>query len=282
MILRILLRLLPLLLAARLAAAQDELTVKSYPLRGADPQAIGTLVNDLVQPDGRVIIDRAGGRLIVRAGPEQHKAVAAALVVADAPAPNIRVEVTIEDSASRRETQAGVTGAAGVTLSSGDAGYDLTVRPQLSHEAGRESSSVRQQLLLLSGSEAQLFVGEEVAFQNWIVRYGHTWGYLEANTTLERVGAALNVQARVLGDGTSVALRLVPELSGFAGGHRRRIALTKAAVEVTGRSGQPLEIGGFGEHADLYNRYLAGIARTRTARQMRMVVVPTILPASAP
>jgi len=253
------------------------MTLKSYPLRGADPEALGTLVSDMVKPNGRVLVDRAGGRLLVRATAEQHHAVAAALVEADAPVPNIRIELTIDDATTVRATKAGLSGSGAVQVGTGGTSYDLKLQPQLSHQKGEQSTATRQQLLLRSGGEAQLFVGEEVPFQEWLVQYGRNWGYLESRTVMERVGASLTVQARVVGDGSGVVIRLVPELTGFVGGRRRRIAMTQAAVEVTGQSGQPLEIGAFGQHADLYNRYLAGIARSRTARQMRMVVVPTIV-----
>jgi type II secretory pathway component GspD/PulD (secretin) len=227
-----------------------------------------------------VLVDRAGGRLLVRATAEQHQAVAAALAVADAPVPNIRIELTVDDATTTRQTEAGVRGSGTVQIGTGGTSYDLRIQPQLSHQKGEQSTATRQQLLLRSGGEAQLFVGEEVPFQEWLIQYGRNWGYLESRTVIERVGAALSVQARVLGDGSGVAIRLVPELTGFVGGRRQRIAMTQAAVEVTGQSGQPLEIAAFGQHADLYNRYLAGIARSRSARQMRMVVVPTILPAA--
>ena len=265
-----------LIFLSALCSGADELEIKVYALKSARPESLIELLDSMTAPQGKVIHDKATGRLIVRATADQHREIDEILTQLDVPVPNIRIDLTITDSTSGLDSEVGVTGSGGVIITPGGTSYDVRLDPKFKHETTTGSSSVRQQLLLQSGTEGRLFVGQDVHFREWVIDYGRRWGYIEQRHRIERVGASLRVSAGVLGDGASVAIDLVPEISVLVDGRDERISFTRAATQVIARDGVPTEIGGFGNNSELYNRYLAGIAHRGSTREMRMILVPSV------
>jgi type II secretory pathway component GspD/PulD (secretin) len=131
--------------------------------------------------------------------------------------------------------------------------------------------------MVQSGSESVLFVGSQVPNLEWLMDYGLRTGCVVRGPAWQRVGAYLRVRATVLGDGSTVALRIMPELSGPVAGTTEFVRFANVATEVTVKNGQTVELAGTGENKDFYSRFLIGVDKSGFSRQIRISATPMIL-----
>ena len=269
--------LLALLLAARTAsAAGDEQTLEVYSLMTPDAAAMISLVESVIGNDGKVIYDKAGSRLLVLTTPALHQRVDRMLDEVNVPAPNVRVDVVIDEAGRMSESGLALRGSGDVTIS--DEGTDtlFKLHPSVKARSTTHDRSTAQSLLVQSGSEAAIKVGTVVPFEEWIVSYGRHHGYITQHVEMQEVGSQLRVQARVIGDGPLISLKLTPELSGLVEGTRRTIAFTQLSTDLTVRDGQSVSLGGGGENTEFYDKFLVGFDRRGERRELNITVTPRI------
>lgn len=245
-----------LLAGAVAAAAETEL--QAYPLRTADAEPLIEVIRAVIGEDGRVIHDQRTGRLLVLATPEAHAKLVPILEELNVAAPNVRVEVTIAASEAADRSGAGVSGGGAVIVTPGGATVHGRVRPRIEHRSSEREQTTTQTLMVQSGGEARLRVGQDVPYATWLIRYGRHWGYLRQHIEMREVGTSLIVQPRVLGDSGLISIRLIPEISGIVQGKREAVQYTRAATEVTVRPGQTVSVGGLAGQSEFYDRFLVG------------------------
>lgn len=253
-------------------AAAGTAYFKAYDAVLADPESTLPLVRELAGPAARIVYVRETGRLLVYGDATAHGAVAAAAQEVNAPARNVRIEVSFAGQERGSDFAIGVSGGGAVVTGPGGASWEVRARPQVRAGETRVTSSTTQQLLTRSGGEASLAVGQEVPYLRELVQYGHRWGYIAQVYEMRQVGAFLWVRPTVLGGGPMVQVTLTPEVSGLVEGRRQRIRYTRAATTVTVRDGESLTIGAHGEHADFYSLFLAGLSQSRREASTRITL----------
>ena len=227
----------------------------------------------LLEGESAVVPDRARQRLLVHATEEEHRRLSEAFAAVGRPAPNVRIDVDWEEVSSERERgiRAGLVADPGGVRMSGD----------VRHRDSRADRRTRQTLVMASGREALLKVGEQVPWLEWIEDWAWRAGILQTRVQWQEVGAFLAVEATVIGEGPYVRIRVTPELSGRVEGQPHRIRFAQVATEITAKSGERVPLAGLGEHRDFYDRFLVGLDRNHVRRSLRATLTPTILPVGA-
>jgi hypothetical protein len=264
------------------AVAADDRVMQPYVLYTPEVATMVSLVESVVSPGSKVLYDKSGGRLLVLAMPEDHARVQEMLKDINQPLANIRIEVSTEEAGQEQLDQIGVSGSGEVVVDSDGARVEGQVTPRADSRRNRRQKDTRQSVLLQSGGEAVLRVGEEVPFAEWLVGYGHNQGYAVQAVETREVGAVLRVQARVIGNGPLISLKLTPEITGMTDGRPGTIQYTRLSTDVTVEDGQTLSLGGLTEHSEFFERFLVGVDREGRRRTLTLTVTPHIERPTAP
>jgi hypothetical protein len=253
-----------------------EMAFEVYPLAQADTLSTFEAVKALVGEDGNVLLDARNNRLLVNTTPAHHTLLADLFTKLTLPPRNVRIEVSFSRRGHSRDTGAALHGGVQVDIGPDRTSGAVVLNPELRNQTTTTSSDVKQILLVSSGHEARLEVGEQVPYVDWLLEYGRRWGYLEGTVQWRNVGAHLVVQATVLGDGSTVRIRLTPELSGYADDDRVRTQFARAATEVTVASGQTVSIGGLNKDENFYSRFLIGFDRSGSRQTLDISLTPFV------
>jgi len=158
------------------------------------------------------------------------------------------------------------------------AGYKVKLNPKFKNQSGTTSENARQTLLIQSGLEGRIFVGEDVPFADWLIAQAQQWGYVNVPLTQEfkmrPIGSSLVVLPQI-GAGGLVTVTLTPELSCLVEGDKlQRVRYTKVATQVTIRDGATIDLGGVKKDNSFYNRFLMGMGSggTRSSVQIQLTV----------
>ena len=265
--------------AADTVAPAAERTFEIYPVHFTDTALAAEAVEALLADGDRVVVDTSQRRLVVITDADRHRKVAALLGRLDRLPPNIMVEVSFLSSAEARQDEIAVDLSA--TRTRRPTTRRVEIQPRVGVETTRARDDTQQSLLVASGREGYLFIGEEVPHLTWLLDYGYRMGILRERVVWERAGALLNVAARVVDDGPVIHLRLTPELRGRRQGSTQSVRFTEAAIEVTATDGETLRIGGLDRDTEFYRRFLIGRQRGRSAERLDILLTPRIMPAGA-
>ena len=247
------------------AAADKEF--KTYALGSADGSNAMEIVRALIGDDGKVLLEPSTGRLLVLTTQDKQAAVAAAVRELYVTPTNVRIEVEFRGSGEQRDAGASVTTKGKVVVGSGGAHSTMRLQPRVENSLERTTSNARQELLVSSGRQGSIFIGENVGYLDWLMEYGRRYRYIEERLAWEQVGARLIAEPVVLGGGPTIRLRLTPELSGLVNGtpYHTRFAL-----------------GGLDEHKEFYSRFLVGFDKSGTKQNLDIVLTAHIVPPQKP
>ena len=275
----ILLLSLPALAAA---ASSAPISFEVYPIGFSDGAAMEQMAKAMVGADGTVTLDAQNRRLLVLATPEQHKQIAA-LVSKTAVSPkNVRIEVTFSGGEIENERGAAADGQVGVGREDGVTHVKWKVRPQVVDRSVDISTDTRQQLLVASGREGKLSIGQSAPYQTWLVDYGVTHGFIQRQLAWRDVGSFLAVEPTVIGDGPLIRVRVTPELIGTVNGSPCETRFASVATEVTVNDGETVTLGGDEKNSEFYSRFLIGVSRSGSSRHLNITLTPHILELSRP
>jgi type II secretory pathway component GspD/PulD (secretin) len=268
-------------MTARVSCAQQEQSrFEVYSLGFADAQSAMEMVKAVVGPTGSVSLDEANRRLLVVATGERHAQVADMMRKLNVPPKNVRIEVRFIGSSSQQKVGAGMDAAGKIVRSEGITRATIKVKPRIENTSITASSDVAQLLLVASGRQGVLRVGESVPYADWFVDYGLQWGILQRRIAWKDVGASLIVEPIVIGDGPMIRIRLTPELSGLVDGNVYRTSFSRVATEVVVQDGQTFQIGGLNKDNDFYSRFLIGFDRSGGQQALNITLTPHIVGAS--
>jgi type II secretory pathway component GspD/PulD (secretin) len=259
------------------ALAQGDLSVKTYPVHPAQAADIVEALNSMLSTNAKVVFLKASGQIIVTA-PQADQTMTAALLkeVSTGPTRNVRIDVTILQEGASSETSAALNGSGKVVVTPKGVGYNIKLNPKLKSQSETTSDNARQTLLIQSGKEGRIFVGEDVPFAEWLIAQAQQWGYVNVPLTQEfkmrPIGSSLVVLPQV-GAGGLITVTLTPELSCLVENKKwERVRYTRVATQVTIRDGATIDIGGAVKDQDFYSRFLAGMGKggTRTSVQVKL------------
>jgi type II secretory pathway component GspD/PulD (secretin) len=269
--------------AASPASAATNAYFASYGMITVDSEETAAALQEMVGDRAKLIYYKPNNKLLVYGSPEAHQLLRDALRDLNAPRRNLRIEVSFDEARNTSETEASISGSGAVVVTRTGVGGAVQLTPRAESRTTAATAQTRQRLLVQSGAAASLRVGETVPFVDELIVLGRRYGVISREVTLRNVGASLDVRARIIGDGPAVQLTLTPELSGVSSGRSQRIRYTQLATTLTAHDGETVTIGSFGEHADFYRLFLAGLARTRDVSSMQITLRVTIeSPAGAP
>ena len=268
--------LLVLCLAVR---AQDGAPTRfeAYSFSGADPRAVEETLRFLAGPDANVVMDEAHRRVLVVTTDENHARIAEAMRTLDVPPMNVRIRVRFAGRADSRESEASLGAGGEVVHTEGLTHTTIRVKPRIRDTTTQVSSDVTQTLLVASGREGMLRIGEGVPYLEWLMYYGLHWGYLQQRVNWQRVGSFLVVEPVVIGNGPMIRIRLTPELRGTVDGNPLHTRFAGVSTELVVQDGQSFQIGGRAEDADFYTRFLVGFSRGGSQESLQIFLTPEIM-----
>mgnify|MGYP001254177106 CR=1 FL=1 len=134
--------------------AADESTFQAYPLTFADRDAALEAVRELTGDRGKIVLDRAGGKLLVYAPAEVHGLISNILAELSVPAKNISLTVAFDETVRQDHVEAGVQGAGGAVISEKGLSYEVILKPELGAGTASLAGTTRQNIMVRSGGEA--------------------------------------------------------------------------------------------------------------------------------
>lgn len=267
------------LLCARTAEPEEGRFFRVHSLGFVEVETAEAAAKAIVGPGGSVIPDRRNQRLLVRATEQEHQRLAEALGAINRPPVNIRIDVDFDEAGDSRQRGVGV--ATEGVYRSGQGGR-VAIGVDLTHRSTQFGGRARQTLVVASGREATLRVGERVPWLEWIETWGRNAGVFESRVRWQDVGASLVVQPTVIGNGPDIRIRLIPELSGRVEGQPHRIRFAAAATEVIARAGETVSLAGLAQSNEFYSRFLVGFDSAGGRRSLNIALTPSLLPAATP
>ncbi len=264
---------LSLFAACAAGAAEHELVI--YGTRGHDITVMVELAKAILEGDGRVIPDAAGGRMLVMASPASHARLRQAFEHGYATTRNVQLTVMINEEGQQRETGASIAGAVQI----GSDGTRIQVTPSVRHQTSESSRAVDQMLVTRSGSEATLRVGDVLPVLEWTYEYRRYHPSIHVGTRWLEAGAFLTFRPTVQPDGETIHLLLTPEIRGRSpDGHPLAYRFTTIQTEIVARDGQTVQIGGWSEAGQLFSRFLIGLRHVENRNAITIHITPRILP----
>lgn len=259
------------------AFAQDnaQMRFEVYPLGSADMESTLDAVRGFVGEQGQVTADPVHQRLLVATTAERHAQIAALMNQLVVPERNVLIEVSFTSAGTQDSFDASVSGSGSVEWNKGIDGR-ITLKPRLESQSSSTSGRTIQTLLVSSGREATLRVGESVPYLQWMMENTAYYGWNIPQLAWQQVGSFLIVQPTVLGDGPLLRIRLTPELRGLVDGRAEHARFTALSTEVTARDGETISLGGLGENRSFYDRFLVGLSRNGGAQSVHIQLTPRI------
>ncbi|HMP77364.1 MAG TPA: hypothetical protein PKE12_13800 [Kiritimatiellia bacterium] len=268
------------------AAGQPEVSQPNrfevYTLGAADAESTLEAVRAFVGDEGQVTPDPVHQRLLVVTTPERHARIADLMKKLAVPPRNVRIDVFFDSTGRDRVSEASLGGSGEITHGPGGFGANIKLKPKLVDQTTTFSGRHQQTLLVSSGRDASLRVGENVPYLQWIMDFGWRGGFVAPQLAWQEVGAFLVVQPTVIGDGPMIRVRLTPELRGLVDGRPEHVRFSAVQTEVMATDGQPLDIGGLGSNSEFYNRFLVGVSKGGKTESLNIRLVPTIQTPVAP
>ncbi|OVE75217.1 hypothetical protein BVX97_05240 [bacterium E08(2017)] len=257
---------------------EEETYVKTYPVQWNTIDGLHDTISEFIGDKGKVFKYSSGNEFIISTTEHWHKQVDTLLKELDKPVPNVRIEVTMSEAGSSRDSGFGVKGSGKVLVSrkGGNAHFQFT--PEARNQSTTMSSITKQTLLIQSGRSGSLHVGEEIPYAEWLFFYGRDHGYIASDVQLEteKTGAMLEASPQVIGSGPLINITLTPVLRTLVNGRHRHFRFTGASTTVTASHGKPVQIGGVGRHRDLYDRLLTSYSSSGGTKSTSITLTPFI------
>jgi hypothetical protein len=248
-----------------------------YTVLHADLESVRETVVGLLGSEVPVILDRAGGRLIVNTTPERHALVEQLLKGLDVALLNVRIEVRLKLKEHIGDRGAAIGGSGRSRPTGRGRVSEFKVNPRANDDRTEEDEEIQQILLVESGREGSLRVGESVPYLDWLQEYGVNRRIFQQQIRWQEVGAFLTVQPQVIGSGPLIRLRITPELRGLVDHNPLRVKYSTLTTEVTVSDGESVDLGGLDKSRDFYGRFLVGLDRENNERSLAITLTPHLV-----
>lgn len=253
---------------------------KAYPLEYADgPNSMGA-IKEMLGDNVSVVYDRRTRQLLVLATSNQHATITQLIKQLNVPPKNVSVTVTFKETGSSDHTGGSISGRGQIRQSAqGGSHSSIRITPSLVDQHNTSQSNTRQQLLVTSGKQATLSIGEDVPYIDWIMEYGFHHRIVTEQINWQRVGSYLVIEPTVIGDGPMIHVKLTPELSGLVDNSPYRTRFNTVSTEVDVSAGVPFTIGGGEQNQEFYSRFLIGVDRSGQRKNLTIEMTAQIISA---
>jgi type II secretory pathway component GspD/PulD (secretin) len=237
-------------------------------------------VRAVVSDPRKVVYNPARQEILVIGDPSVQAQVKALVAQLDRPSPNVQITVQFEGDSVSSGLSGGI-GVEGDIFGRREGGTSGSVNVSPSLQAGQTTtrSNTAQMLVVQSGKEARLSVGQRVPQLEWLMTRGLTFSTAQATVNWQDVGAFLVIQPVIVGEGVNrmVKVRVTPELSGTVDGNPYQIRYSRVSTEVLAREGQPVDLGGLTGQNEVFARFLIGMDRQGRTSHLKIKLTPDIL-----
>lgn len=272
-----------ILLLANGLMAQSAIEIIELRYRSADE--LLPILRPLVEPEGS--ISTTQNKLIIRASAQNLRELRKLVSQLDS-APRQLLVTVRQDNQRSRATQA--TGVAG-TGRFGDVIVDAppSVDPSLpgvgiaGSRGGVElrggqretatSDSGDQQLRVMDGREAVIYVGQEVPYTSRSVGPG---GVVTTHTQLRSVLTGFVVRPRLQGE--QVSLEISPQQESLDTGSGGSVNVSRLSTSITGRLGEWIDLGAVTQQGRIESRGNLSRSHTESENQQQVMIKVELLP----
>lgn len=247
-------------MAGGMANAQQEQAVPAnlraevFPLGSARAAEVLEALPQVLTPAGKVELVEQGRAVRITdtpAGLAAARSILEALAVPAPVGPNVRIQVQFQQAESGYDRGIDVRGgyqrAPGITRQ----GDRIRVEPiergsvgiGLQDSRTERSSNVTQMLLVASGREASLEVGQQIPYVDYFYDYALGLGIVQPQIRWAQIGSRLRVRPTVAGN--NIHVEVTPEISALVGGRWQTYAYESLSTTVTVANGGSVTLGGF-------------------------------------
>jgi type II secretory pathway component GspD/PulD (secretin) len=245
---------LVLALTACLASAEEALVSRTFPLGHGNAKEIKDTVSQILSSRGKIVVLPAERQILIVETAEQMDLVTAVLRELTAPKPNVRIEVTLNEG--------GTEGTRGIDVRGRVGGNDLTIgnapvkrgtiEVDVLGRSGGSGSLSSQFLMVQSGGEAFLEVGQDVPLIDYFYTLALGAGYVAPEIRWQRIGTRLGIRPMV--SGNLIQVEVMPQVTALVNAEWQVIRYRELATTVTVTDGETLQIGGFSKASEEFNR----------------------------
>lgn len=274
--------LLGLLAAFNLAA---EPIFEIIELRHRTPEELLPVLRPLVEPEGTV--GAAGSKLVVRASSERLRELRKLVQQLDTAPRQLLVTVRQggqDDSTTRASGVAGGGKFGDVTVDVppttdptlpgiGVATSDAAVEWRGGTRQSHGNSSGDQQLRVMDGREAVIYVGQAVPYSSTTVG---PHGHVTEHTQLREVLTGFVVRPQVQGD--RVTLDISPQQESLTGGAGGSINVSRLSTSVNGKLGEWIDLGAVAQQATTSSSGNFSRSRTDSSSNRQVLIKVEALP----
>jgi type II secretory pathway component GspD/PulD (secretin) len=207
-----------------------------------------------------------------------HNQLSALLKDIDRPTPNVRLEVDMNEAGSTIDRGLALKGRGKVIVTGKGSKTHYKFTSEARNRSTKISSNTKQILLVQSGREGQLNIGEEIPYADWLFYYGRSHGYIDQDFQFdrERTGVFLTASPKVIGNGPMISITLTPEIRTLVGKKYKRFRFIRAATTITAHDGQPITIGGSSQNREFYEKFLVGFSNNGSIKSLNITLTPFI------
>lgn len=248
-------------------------------LRYRTPEELLPVLRPLVEPQGT--IGAAQNKLVVRATPAALRELRQLVAQLDTAPQQLLVTVRQDGSRDSHTRGAGVAGkgkfgdvivdvppSVDPTLPGvGVAGSSGGVEVRGGTRESRSHNNADQQLRVMEGHEAIIYVGQSVPYSTKSITPG---GFVSETTQLRNVLTGFVVRPRVQGD--RVTLDISPQQESLDPGSGGAISVSRLSTSVSGRLGEWIDLGAVTQQESFENRGTFSRSET-TGENRRQVLV---------
>ncbi len=274
--------LLGMLAALNLAA---ESVFEVIELRHRTPQELVPLLQPLVEPEGTV--GAAGSKLVVRASPAQLRELRKLVQQLDTAPRQLLVTVrqgSQDDSTTRASGLAGKGKFGDVTVDVppttdpslpgvGVATPDAEIEWRGGTRKTRGNNNADQQLRVMDGREAVIYVGQAVPYRSKSVS---PYGYVTEHTQLREVLTGFVVRPQVQGD--RVTLDISPQQESLTGAPGGSISVNRLSTSISGKLGEWIDLGAVTQQASTESSGNFSLSKTDSTSTHQVLIKVEIIP----
>lgn len=260
------------------AAADSKLTVKTYPLKWVRASELLETVNSLIGDKGKAFTIKTGNEFIISTTDDLHAQIKQLIKDLDRPRPNVQINVTMNETGHTTDRGVALKGNGKVVVTGKGAKTHYKFTSEARNRTTKISSNTKQILLVQSGREGQLHIGEEIPYADWLFYYGRSHGYIDQDFVfdMQRTGVFLTASPTVIGNGPLISITLTPEIRTLIGKKHKRFRFTRVATTVTAQNGQPMKIGGSAQNREFYEKFLTGFSSNGSIKSLNITLTPFI------
>ncbi|NJK90835.1 MAG: hypothetical protein HC904_02750 [Blastochloris sp.] len=243
-----------LLFLMSLFSLQAESVDRVYEMGSADPAELEFMIRQVLSKEGKVVVLKDRGKLLVQDRASVHETVALILADVNKPRPNVKVEVIFNEETSTHDQSADVgfrVGGRDVQVGNRP-GPNNSVDLNLRNQRTTTSRSSGQFLVVQSGMSASLRVVTELPFVDYFYQFARGRGYVVQETRWRDIGSQMSVRPLVRGN--LIEVELMPQITALVDGRREIIDYRDLATTVVVADGQEVALGGFQGAGDEFNR----------------------------